>query len=543
MKKLSFILVLATLALFTQCKKQEPTGTTEQNGIQMVLTASNGSRTSFTGAGAISWSANDKIYVVTNGQCVGYVTNGSGGGSTFTGTLSITSGIYDFHYYYVGNTQTIDNGATSFTMDFSDQDGTLANLGDFHVGYGAQTGVDVTEGETVTAQATMSSLVSMAYFNTSGMAETGEKVFFYGDHINNQMSIDFSTNTPSYGKVNNGWICAGTATSGAYVMLLPNHTDGTEELTTDIAFVSKRTTGTCNNVFNYSIIGGRFYCNEGHTESAIPVTAASYEPGTLRGVFSIGENMMHFSQGNLQYTKSTGIWSFMEHQYDMVETDEQEVGDDYADQDVVSLFGWGTSGQSMSPSANCYQPWSTSYNDEDYYTYGSETNNLYDGNGRADWGYNAISNGGSTENSGWLTLSRNAWNYVFNLRSTVSGIRYAKATVNGVNGVILLPDDWTASIYALNSTNFSGANFTNNTITAEVWANVLEVNGAIFLPAAGTRSGTSVRDVDSRGYYWSTSYYSSDEAYYVRFYSTGLLLDDFDDRSGGCSVRLVRNAE
>ena len=434
MKKLSFILVLATLALFTQCKKQESgTPETPENGIRMELTANNGSRTSFGPNGAISWSANDKIYVVTNGQCVGHVTNGSGGGSTFTGTLSITGGTYDFHYYYVGNTQTIGNGATSFTMDFSNQDGTLANLGDYHVGYGTQTGVEVTEGETVTAQATMQTLVAMAYFDLAGMAETGEAVYFFGDNINNQLTLDFSTNTPSYSKTNaegQNLICAGTvadgATSPCYVMLLPNHTDGTEELATDITFISKRTTGTCNNVFNYGIVGGRFYCAGGDTDTPIALNVASYDEGALRGEFSVSASQkVHFSQGNLQYTKSSQDWSFMEHQYDMVETEDQEVGDDYANQDVVSLFGWGTSGYNHG--ANCYQPWSTSEYDEDYYAYGDDSKNLYDDNGQADWGYNAISNGGNTENSGWRTLTDDEWGYVIDTRSTTSGIRYAKA--------------------------------------------------------------------------------------------------------------------
>ncbi|MBQ6770008.1 MAG: hypothetical protein IJP44_03385 [Bacteroidales bacterium] len=548
MKKLSFILVLATLALFTQCKKQESGSTeTPENGIRMELTANNGSRTSFGPNGAISWSANDKIYVVTNGQCVGHVTNGSGGGSTFTGTLSITGGTYDFHYYYVGNTQTIGNGATSFTMDFSNQDGTLANLGDYHVGYGTQTGVEVTEGETVTAQATMQTLVAMAYFDLAGMAETGEAVYFFGDNINNQLTLDFSTNTPSYSKTNaegQNLICAGTvadgATSPCYVMLLPNHTDGTEELATDITFISKRTTGTCNNVFNYGIVGGRFYCADGNTETPIALSVASYNTGSLRGEFSVSASQaFRFSQGNLQYTKSSQDWSFMEHQYDMVETEDQEVGDDYADQDVVSLFGWGTSGYNHG--AVCYQPWSTSENNEDYYVYGSEPYSLYDQTGQADWGYNAISNGGNTENSGWRTLTDDEWGYVIDTRSTTSGIRYAKAKVNGVSGVILLPNDWTASTYTLNKTNSSGTRYNTNIITAEDWSNVLEVNGALFLPAAGDRYGTLVDG--SIGYYWSSSYMGSDSAYNVCFYDSSLDALDASSLYHGYSVRLVHSVE
>lgn len=265
-------------------------------------------------------------------------------------------------------------------------------------------------------------------------------------------------------------------------------------------------------------------------------------PGLLNGMFSVSAStQVYFSQGNLQYTISTGEWSFMQHQYDIVETPSQNVGENYANQDVVSLFGWGTSGYNHG--ANAYQPWSTSISYSDYYAYGNWEYNLYDQNGQADWGHNAISNGGNAENSGWRTLTQPEWSYVFFTRTTTSGIRYAKATVNGVSGVVLLPDNWTASIYALNNAN--GGNYGSNTITAEDWANTLEANGAVFLPAAGYRGGTSVSNVGSYGHYWSsTSTYYDSDAYYVNFTSGGLdTFYSYDYRYYGLSVRLVRDAE
>ena len=71
--------------------------------------------------------------------------------------------------------------------------------------------------------------------------------------------------------------------------------------------------------------------------SAVPV-------GAVRGKYTVnvGGDQVYFSKGNLQYTQSTQKWSFMEHQYDVVETVGQNVGNNYANQDVVSLFGWGT---------------------------------------------------------------------------------------------------------------------------------------------------------------------------------------------------------
>ena len=141
----------------------------------------------------------------------------------------------------------------------------------------------------------------------------------------------------------------------------------------------------------------------------------------------------------------------------------------------------------------------------------------------------------------WKSLTKDEWYYLFYSRPTLSGIRFAKANVNGVNGVILLPNAWKASTYALNNTN--GGNYGSNTITADVW-NVLEDHGAVFLPAAGYRNGTSVSGVDpssSYGNYWSASY-SGSSAHYLTFGSSSLSTYD-NYRYYGRSVRLARLAE
>lgn len=266
--------------------------------------------------------------------------------------------------------------------------------------------------------------------------------------------------------------------------------------------------------------------------------------GIIDGAFTVNANgdQVWFSQGNLQYNKTTNEWSFMEHQYDMVETANQNVGENYANQNIVSHFGWGTSGYDHG--AVIYQPWSTdvtSYG-SDYRAYGQSTYNLYDGNGQADWGYNAISNGGNAENSGWRTLTQPEWDYVFNTRNTASGIRYARAIVNQVNGVILLPDNWTNTIYALNNPN--GGNYNSNSITAEDWANTLEANGAVFLPAAGSRQGTLLTYyVGSEGNYWSSSSAGHSTAYSVSFGSNYLFMAVSCPKCYSNPVRLVRNIQ
>lgn len=151
-------------------------------------------------------------------------------------------------------------------------------------------------------------------------------------------------------------------------------------------------------------------------------------------------------------------------------------------------------------------------------------------------------NWGNDIGTGWRTLTSNEWAYLLNTRSTTSGVRYAKATVNSVNGVILLPDNWSTSYYSLSSANTSNAQFTSNSITLSDWTTILEAHGAIFLPTAGYRNGSVVHGTGTDGCYWSSTFFSADESYGVFFNSTSLSYAGTGSRYYGRSVRLVRDA-
>lgn len=128
----------------------------------------------------------------------------------------------------------------------------------------------------------------------------------------------------------------------------------------------------------------------------------------------------------------------------------------------------------------------------------------------------AITNGGNRANSGWRTLTKDEWDYLFSTRTTTSGIRYAKAKVNDKDGVILLPDDWNVSYHALTAADTKTAAYTSNEITAAEWVSDFEAHGAVFLPAAGKRGGNS--SYNGGGYYWSSTASSTLQAYQVYFY-------------------------
>lgn len=250
--------------------------------------------------------------------------------------------------------------------------------------------------------------------------------------------------------------------------------------------------------------------------------------GAIRSGFSVSSNKkVYFSQGNLIFTREStddawgsGVWSFMAHQYETVEEPAYPYcSANYADRTAIGLFGWGTSGYNHR--TDFYQPWSTGGSSTDYFAYGVEGNNLYDGTGKADWGYNAISNGGNTENSGWRTLTSAEWNYLFNDRtaSTVNGTanaRFVRANLSiestTIHGVILFPDDYNHPEGVDYPTDINGKEQIQQDQNAwsvfteydnEAWTK-MEAAGAVFLPCTGFRQNSDVNN-GVTGFYWTSS--------------------------------------
>ena len=69
----------------------------------------------------------------------------------------------------------------------------------------------------------------------------------------------------------------------------------------------------------------------------------------------------------------------------------------------------------------------------------------------------------------------------------------------------------------------------------------MELNGAVFLPAAGDRFDNRMFSVGTDGHYWSSTRFDTSFACSVYFYFGYLGPQDGNDRSGGRSVRLVRD--
>ena len=275
----------------------------------------------------------------------------------------------------------------------------------------------------------------------------------------------------------------------------------------------------------------------GFMEEPLPPRPPAPE-GAINGLFTINEagDQVYFSKGNLQYIGSadTPYWKFADNQWDYLAVEGLVDTNRKADRDI---FGWGTSGYDHG--AVCYQPWNLSMARSDYYAYGIDTCDLCDQTGQADWGYNAISNGGNEEGL-WRTLNKDELWYLFMMRPTASNIRFAKATVDGVGGVVLVPDNWDNSKLQLNFVN-GGGYYNSNVILAKEWQDIFEANGAVFLPAAGQCNNDTLSLVGSYGYYWSST--RCDEGIARLDFSSFLLYPNSPTDGRTAAVRLVRDKE
>ena len=273
--------------------------------------------------------------------------------------------------------------------------------------------------------------------------------------------------------------------------------------------------------------------NYSDVDSIVFVDVPALPEGALSGEFSVSATKkVHFSKGNLQATTTdlgaNWAWGFAEHQWSYVGNSaaNNAINGDktVSTNGTVDLFGWSTP---------------ATY----YGIHNGKTTSDYSGN-FVDWRNNI--------GEGWYTLSKDEWGYLFYTRINAASL-FGLGSVNGVNGTIILPDNWVTpdgASFTPSTTqgladqdgyysNDNGNNFSHNTYTAEQWS-VMESAGAVFLPAAGERYGTGVDDVGSEGGYWSSTPLDGYGAYLMFFRSVSLSPKGGSDRYNGQSVRLVR---
>ena len=237
------------------------------------------------------------------------------------------------------------------------------------------------------------------------------------------------------------------------------------------------------------------------------------------GVFSVSETkQVTFSSGNLQYHPANNEWRFAQSQWDYIGEANSNCSSTY--NGWLDLFGWSTSAT--------------------YFGVSRSTDNENYSGSFVDWGINKIGNDAPNT---WRTLTYDEWNYLLNNRNNASSLR-GVAQVNGVNGLIFLPDNWTCPAGVTFKSGFR-SDFTAETygqyqaFTADQWSK-LEKSGAVFLPAAGDRCGSIVRDVQFGGCYCSATESNNYRAYYFYFclVDAGMF---YHARYDGQAVRLVKD--
>lgn len=225
-------------------------------------------------------------------------------------------------------------------------------------------------------------------------------------------------------------------------------------------------------------------------------TGSSVPTGAVNGQFSVSDTKkVYFSQGNLQYV---GTWQFAEHQWERFGADQR---DDHRD-----LLGWGTKSN----------PNNVSGNDSDY--------------SWSEWGENTITNG----TTGYRTLTAEEWGYLLRREG-----KSALATVNGVHGIVFLPDSWSLP-GGCSFTAGDGSGWTTNTYTVWQWTS-METNGAVFLPCVGLRDNENVQYIDEFPNYWSSSEYNAESASILDY--SGSIKVAVCPKRGGAGVRLVKDAD
>ena len=237
------------------------------------------------------------------------------------------------------------------------------------------------------------------------------------------------------------------------------------------------------------------------------------------GVFSVAEGkQVTFSKGNLQYHPANNKWRFAESQLDYIGDANSNCSSTY--NGWLDLFGWSTVATNFGVSTS-----------EDYNDYSGSF---------VDWGANKIGNDAPTT---WRTLTYYEWNYLRYKRTNANDL-CGVAQVNGVNGLIFLPDNWTCPAGLTFKSGFQSSFGVDDyaayqTFTAKQWSK-LESAGAVFLPAAGLRCGSDLRFVQLGGYYWSATENESCDAYCL-YFTCGDACMTYGVRNIGLFVRLVKD--
>lgn len=233
---------------------------------------------------------------------------------------------------------------------------------------------------------------------------------------------------------------------------------------------------------------------------------------------------VHFSKGALNYNAGTGKFGFEADQYTCPAQNSER------DADHLVHFYWSRTA-SVACSTAAYEDSGKAAGDILFTNTGASTANP------------AFTVSGKTGK--YRALSKAEWVYLFEGRPDHDS-KYGFGKVNGTNGIIILPDEFTdpatnggsgAFVPKASSTGWNGNSYEGTGWTA------MEEACAVFLPAAGNLGVSGIGNVGTSGYFWSSDSpveaYNDNIAYCLYFGSSNIDPDNSNQRSGACPIRLV----
>ncbi len=243
-----------------------------------------------------------------------------------------------------------------------------------------------------------------------------------------------------------------------------------------------------------------------------------YDGSFVAKSFSVSETKtVTFSPGNLQYHAANDEWRFAPNQTDYIGEDNVNINSTY--NGWIDLFGWGTGNNPTNAVTDYYE----------YQTF-------------VDWGVNKI---GNYAPNTWRTLTKDEWEYIISGRANATNLM-GVAEVEGVNGLILLPDNWTCpSDVTFKSGTYDGDRCIEcfgyyQKFGASEWEK-LEASGVVFLPISGARFESTILNMLDYGAYWAATDIDPGAAYDFFFTSSRVTIVN-NIRYYGQSVRLVRES-
>lgn len=497
MKKLSTIVIAVALALvLTQCKKKVVTTTGSQNGVYLTVNVNSNYKANVDPSGTVDFEAGDFLFVINGTSPVGVLEYGlEGHDNEFSGIIGPGNDLHlpaeldteaNLAFIYTGGL--LPN--SDYTIEIWDQRDGLPVLSCGDTG-------EITLGEIIEDGGRIPNLVlknkcALVKFTLNQATEDNVRVFdvqTVARFVVTETGVDIvPTGERGYIILNN----KGTNKERWGILLPEQEAKTAADVTvgyTKYASAANIPTIITNGLHNATIN------NSG--------TGAS-----VGAVFSVDdEKWVTLAPGNVQYKASTNTWRFAEHQWDYVggyytelvgEGDEQHletiykgnvkeggvksnnnsIADGYTG--WIDLFGWGTGEDPTKYTIDTYDDPAPGTTDETciYSVFNDWGKHLGDGY--------------------WFTLDKGEWEYLINniTNHDIRANKVGPATVNGVEGLVILPDVFPSELsftpatiidnqyqgmyqYSLNEYNDE---------TTPTWSD-METAGAIFLPAAGYRMG------------------------------------------------------